>query len=129
VCHCHRHTTVFEHALRIHVKAETSTSPAATPTATPEGRSEATTPDSGSAVEINIVSDDAGGSSEETRSEQSTTTASIKSKRKEEVPGPNNGKEVGDEPGGSRNLVGKMNNLVSTDMENLIDGRDFLLLG
>jgi hypothetical protein len=61
---------VFEHALRIRVKAETSSSPAATPTATPEGRSEVTTPDSGSAVEINIVSEDAaGGGSEEGRSE------------------------------------------------------------
>jgi len=122
---------VFEHALRIRVKAETSSSPAATPTATPEVHSEATTPDSGSVVEINIVSEDAGGSSEETRSEQSTTTASsMKGKRKEEVPGSDSGKEEDeDEAGGSSNLVGKMNNLVSTDLENLVDGRDFLLLG
>jgi hypothetical protein len=122
---------VFEHALRIRMKAETSSSPVATPTATPEGRSEVTTPDSGSVVDINIVSEDAaGGSSEETRSEQSTTTAStLKGKRKEEAPGSNSGKEVGDESGGSSNLVGKTNNLVSTDMENLIDGRDFLLFG
>jgi hypothetical protein len=114
------------------MKAETSSSPVATPTTTPEGRSEVTTPDSGSVVDINIVSEDAaGGSSEETRSEQSTTTAStLKGKRKEEVPGSDSSsKEVGDESGGSSNLVGKTNNLVSTDMENLIDGRDFLLFG
>jgi hypothetical protein len=119
---------VFEHALRIRVKAETSSSPVPTPIATPEGRSEVTTPDSGSVVDISIVSEDtAGGGSEETRSEQSTTTAStIKGKRKEEAPGSDSGKEAGDEPGGSSNLVGKMNNLVSTDLENLIDGRDFL---
>ncbi len=121
---------IFEHALRIRVKAETSSSPAATPTATPEVHSEAMTPDSGSAVEINMVSEDAGGSSEETRSEQSTTTASsIKGKRKEEAPGSDSGKEDGDEPRGSSNLVGKINNLVSTDLENLVDGRDILLLG
>ena len=120
---------VFEHALRIRVKAETSSSPAATPTATPEGRSEATTPDSGSAVEINIVSEDAGRGSEEAQSEYSTTAASIlKGKRKEEPPGSDSGKEDGDEPGGSSNLVGKMNNLVSTDLENLVDGRDFFPL-
>ncbi|KAI9449923.1 hypothetical protein BJY52DRAFT_1192187 [Lactarius psammicola] len=120
---------VFEHALRIRVKAETSSSPAATPTATPEVRSGATTPDSGSAVEINIVSEDMGGSSEETRSEQSTTTtSSIKGRRKEEAPGSDSGNDDGDEPGSSSNLVGKMNNLVSTDLENIVGGRDFLFL-
>ncbi|KAI9434147.1 hypothetical protein H4582DRAFT_2112597 [Lactarius indigo] len=120
---------VFEHALRIRVKAETSSSPAATPDATPEARSEATTPDSGSVVEINIISEQAGGSGEETRSEQSTTAASsVKSTRKEESPGSDSGREDGDEPGSSRNLVGKMNNLVSADLENIVEGRDFLLL-
>jgi hypothetical protein len=38
------------------------------------------------------------------------------------------GKEDGDEEGASSNLVGKMNNLVSTDLENLVSGRDILLL-
>src|ERR1700761_5064092 len=39
---------VFEHAMRIRMKAETSSSPAPTPTVTPDNRSEAATPDSGS---------------------------------------------------------------------------------
>ncbi|KAI9444465.1 P-loop containing nucleoside triphosphate hydrolase protein [Lactarius indigo] len=120
---------VFEHALRIRVKAETSSSPAATPDATPEARSEATTPDSGSVVEINITSGQAGGSGEETRSGQSTIAASsMKSKRKEESPGSDSIREGGNEPGDSSNLVGKMNNLVSTDLENIVEGRDILLL-
>ncbi|KAH9028052.1 ABC transporter type 1, transmembrane domain-containing protein [Lactarius deliciosus] len=120
---------VFEHALRIRIKAETSSSPAATPDATPEVRSEATTPDSGSVIEINIVSEEAGGSSEETRSEQSTIAgSSIKGKQKEEAPGSDSGRESDDEPGDSSNLMGKMNNLVSADLENIVDGRDFLLL-
>ena len=121
---------VFEHALRIRVKAETSSSPAATPTATPEGRSEATTPDSGSAVEINIGSEDGSGGSEEAQSEQSTTAASsIKGKPKQDASGSDSSHGDGDEAGSSSNLVGKMNNLISTDLENLVDGRDFLLLG
>ncbi|KAH9059057.1 hypothetical protein EDB87DRAFT_1832312 [Lactarius vividus] len=120
---------VFEHALRIRVKAETSSSPSATPTATPEVGSGTTTPDSGSVVEINTVSEEAGGSSEETGSEQSVIAgSSIKGKRKEEAPGSDSVREGGDEPGDSSNLVGKMNNLVSTDLENIVDGRDFLLL-
>jgi hypothetical protein len=114
---------VFEHALRIRVKAETPSSPAATPTATPDSRSEVTTPESDSAVEINIVSEDAGGGSDE--GGQSTTAASsIKGKRREEAPGSDSCKKDGSDR--SSNLVGRMNNLVSTDLENLIDGRDFL---
>jgi hypothetical protein len=116
---------VFEHALRIRVKAETSHSPAATPTATPKGRSEAATPDSGSVSEIHIVSEGPSEGSQETRSEQS---ASVKAKRRDDVPGSDSGKDDGDETVASSNLVGKMNNLVSTDLENLIAGRDILLL-
>ena len=120
---------VFEHALRIRVKAETSPSQAPTPTVTPDDRSEATTPDSGSVVEINIVSGGAGEGSQETRSEQSATTAtSTKGKQNEEHPESDSGEDDGDKPGVSSNLVGKMNNLVSTDLENLVSGRDILLL-
>jgi hypothetical protein len=121
---------VFEHALRIRVKAETSLSPAATPTVTPLGRSEATTPDSGSVVEINIVPDGAGEGIQETPSEQSTSTVTgTNDKRKEEASRADSGKGDGDEEGASSNLVGKMNNLVSTDLENLVEGRDILLFG
>ncbi|KAI9434157.1 hypothetical protein H4582DRAFT_2081171 [Lactarius indigo] len=120
---------VFEHTLRIRVKAETSSSPSATPDATPDSRSGSMTPDSGSIVEVDIVSEEVGGSSEGTRSEQPTITASrIKGKRKEGAPGSDSGMEDGHKPGNSSNLVGKMNNLVSTDLENLVEGRDFLLL-
>ena len=120
---------VFEHALRIRLKAETSLSPAATPTVTPEGLSEATTPDSGSVVDINIGSEGAGGGSQETPSEQSTSTAmGTNGKRKEEASRSDSGKGGGGEEGASSNLVGKMNNLVSTDLENLVEGRDILLV-
>ncbi|KAH8986103.1 hypothetical protein EDB92DRAFT_1949382 [Lactarius akahatsu] len=116
---------VFEYALRIRVKAETLSSTEATPTATPEVGSEATTPDSSSVVEINTVSEEAGGSGEETRGEQLTVAASsIKGERKEEA----SGSDSGDEAGGSSNLVGQLNNLVSTDLENLVGGVDFLHL-
>ncbi|KAI9444470.1 hypothetical protein H4582DRAFT_2052775 [Lactarius indigo] len=120
---------VFEHALRIRVKAEISSSPSATLDATPDVRSEASTPDSGSVVEIDIVPEEAGGSSDATQSEQLTTTASsMNGKREEAAPGSGSSKGDGDELGDSNNLVGKMNNLVSADLENLVDGRDFLLL-
>ncbi|KAI0248983.1 hypothetical protein BJV78DRAFT_1276336 [Lactifluus subvellereus] len=107
---------VFEHALRIRVKAETSSSTRTTPMTTPEGRSEATTPDTASIADVN-------------ESEPSTPSSSIKGKQREEYPAPPSNDSDGEEPGKSSNLVGKMNNLVSTDLENLVDGRDFLLLG
>ena len=76
------------------------------------------------------TSEDAGGAGEEAHSEQSTTAASsIKGKRKEEAPGSDSSKEDGDEPVASSNLVGKMNNPILTDLENLVDGQDILLLG
>ena len=115
---------VFEHALRIRVKAEISFPP----TAILESRSEATTPGSGSAVDISVVSEDAGRGRQENPSEQSTsTTTGTNGKRKEEAPRSDSGMD-GNEECASNNLVGKMNNLVSTDLENLVTGRDILLL-
>ncbi|KAH9169370.1 P-loop containing nucleoside triphosphate hydrolase protein [Lactarius sanguifluus] len=89
---------IFEHGLRIRVKAETSYSSTITPatTVTAEGRSDATTPDSGSSAGISAVSKNAGGSSEVTQGEPI--------------------------------LVGKMNNLVTSDLDNLVDGKDILML-
>ncbi|KAH9986083.1 hypothetical protein BJV74DRAFT_845474 [Russula compacta] len=115
---------VFEHALRIRVKAETSSSTTTTPAVTPEARSEVTTPDNVSIAEDIIVSEATGRSGE--GNGLSTKSSSIKGKQKEDSPAT----PVGDDEDAAKssNLVGKMNNLVSTDLENLVDGRDFLLL-
>jgi hypothetical protein len=112
---------VFEHALRIRVKAETSSSPRATPAVTPEARSETATPDNVSVAD-NIGPETAGGSGEE-------TSLSIKGKQNGEFPASLASDDDNEDPGKANNLVGKMNNLVSTDLENIIEGRDFLLLG
>jgi hypothetical protein len=117
---------VFEHALRIRVKAETSSSPRTTPTVTPEARSETATPDNVSVAD-DIGPEIAGGSGEENR--RSTTSLSIKGKQKEEFPASLASDDDNEDPGKANNLVGKLNNLVSTDLENIIEGRDFLLLG
>ncbi|KAI0260093.1 hypothetical protein BC834DRAFT_1028685 [Gloeopeniophorella convolvens] len=103
---------IFEHALRIRVKAEASS-----PLHQQHG---ATTPDNASAADITISAN-----GEET----APSTSSVKGKQREELtPTADKDKDKDDEPGKGSNLVGKMNNLVSTDLENLIDGRDFLLL-
>jgi|SRR6266850_2711012 len=119
---------VFEHALRIRMKAETSSSTRTTPVATPNTLSEATTPDNVSIAGDNIVAEPASGSSEEAG--QSTSSSSIKGKQREGSHPPTPvGDDDSEDLGKSSNLVGKMNNLVSTDLDNLVEGRDFLLLG
>ena len=118
---------VFEHALRIRMKAETSSSTRTTPVATPDTRSEAATPDNASVVGDDIVAEPVVENGEENG--QSIASSSIKGKQKEDAPPTPVGEDGGEDPGKSGNLVGKMNNLVSTDLDNLVDGRDFLLLG
>jgi hypothetical protein len=117
---------VFEHALRIRVKTETSSSPRTTPAVTPELRSETATPDNVSVAD-NIRPETAGGSGEENG--RSTGSLSTKGKQKEEFPASPVSDDDDEDAVKASNLVGKMNNLVSTDLENIIDGRDFLLLG
>ncbi|SRR6266478_3102357 len=117
---------IFEHALRIRIKAEASSSRRSTPAVTPAARSEATTPDNVSVADDNAL-ETTGGSSEDNG--RSTTSSSIKGKQKEEFPANLASEDDSDDPGKASNLVGKMNNLVSTDLENIIEGRDFLLLG
>ncbi|KAH9077606.1 hypothetical protein EDB83DRAFT_2285647 [Lactarius deliciosus] len=117
---------IFEHGLRIRVKAETSYSSAITPaaTVTAEGRRNAATPDNGSSAGISVVSKNAGGSSEVTQGGPSMTAISgIMAKEGEDVPASDSRKEDG-----SRILVGKMNNLVTSDLDNLVDGKDILML-
>jgi len=119
---------VFEHAMRIRIKAETSSSPRTTPAVTPEARSETTTPDNVSVAD-NIGPETAGGSVEEPENGRSTTSLSIKGKQKEVFQESLASDDNNEDPGKASNLVGKLNNLVSTDLENIIEGRDFLLLG
>ncbi|KAH8990840.1 hypothetical protein EDB92DRAFT_1935217 [Lactarius akahatsu] len=117
---------IFEHGLRIRVKAETSYPSTITPaaTVTTDGRSDATAPDSGSSAGISAVTENEGGSSGVTQGESSmTATSGIMAKEGEDVPASD-----GSKADGSRILVGKMNNLVTSDLDILVDGKDILML-
>ncbi|KAI9438180.1 hypothetical protein H4582DRAFT_2111639 [Lactarius indigo] len=116
---------VFEHGLRIRMKAETSdpSLPMITPALTTGARNDATTPDNGSSAEISLVSENAGGNTEMTQGEPSMTTASsITTKEEGDVPEFDSGEDS------SKVLVGKMNNLVTSDLDNLVNGKDILML-
>ncbi len=94
----------FEHSLRIRMKAAT---PDSTPSSTPSSSVAGSDSDE-------TVHDGASTSSDNTAASEETATAKPVSAPVEHSD--------------TSNLVGKINNLVTTDLENIISGRDFLLL-
>ena len=124
---------VFNHALRIRMKAETTESPAASRVTTA-----AHTPDNASIAE---EEDSAGhgspsgsnASEEETVRASVISTASTAATKKATEPAAKKSQDppvASVEPAAaSGNLIGKINNLVTTDLNNLVDGRDFLFIG
>ncbi|KAJ7275433.1 multidrug resistance-associated ABC transporter [Mycena haematopus] len=122
---------VFEHALRIRVKAETAEKKSATSGTSTPAESETPSPIEQDASEdetLNSVDADAVSRDEtlqaSSASVKSTTSSKAKGKGKET-------KDVKEEPaesGDASNLVGKITNLVTTDLGNITDSRDFLFL-
>ncbi|KAE9385996.1 hypothetical protein BT96DRAFT_960666 [Gymnopus androsaceus JB14] len=118
---------VFEHSLRIRVKAETS-DPNGTSTFSSPGT---LTPDSASAMhEGTIDGSDTLHSVVRTEIEpsalHSSSSSVSSSKRKNQKDEQKN--EDHSLKSDASNLVGRINNLVTTDLENITEGRDFLFL-
>ncbi|KAJ7102323.1 hypothetical protein B0H15DRAFT_943257 [Mycena belliarum] len=113
---------VFEHALRIRVKAETADkSASATSTPEPSGPPSPADHEEGSSSSVdettlNTVSGD--------ETLEGDSAASIKSAKSSK----GKGKEGPVDSPDARNLVGKITNLVTTDLENIVDSRDFLFI-
>ncbi|KAH9912641.1 uncharacterized protein B0H18DRAFT_889646 [Fomitopsis serialis] len=131
---------LFEHSLRIRMKAEVADTPASSTVTTAVG-----TPENGSIAEtegVHSLGPTEGENHSPTSSEDETilastisvasTSTNAKGKSKFKAPSPT-GEGKREEPKKSEgarggNLVGKINNLVTTDLDNLIKGRDFLLI-
>ncbi|KAF8956519.1 multidrug resistance-associated ABC transporter [Flammula alnicola] len=124
---------VFEHSLRIRFATESPT--ATTNREEQDNTTVVGTPDTSSVVENSSEeAENVDNSPAASSDSQSTTTdASTKGKAKDDSPPPNPApaaiavapvKETKNEA----NLVGKINNLVTTDLGNIVDARDFLLL-
>ena len=110
---------VFEHALRIRMKSE---SPEFPPSPSQPSTS-APTPDTASVTEST-----SGHSSDRTEAIEGTSTAvasEVTSSEVDKASAKGEEKFTGEKGG---NLVGKISNLVSTDLNNIIDGRDFLMI-
>lgn len=124
---------IFAHALRIRMKAELpeSTGNTAPSTAVPS-------PDSASVSEQPIsteTSESSTGSGDETLAQSissSVKSASKSTKKDKQKP---KDKEAADpkttpaKESSADNLVGKINNLVTTDLNNITEARDFLMFG
>ena len=115
---------MFEHALRVRMKSDPSES-----SPTSRQSTEPSTPDTASVAESATVDHSPAGSNETTHSTPTAQSSaspsdggSIKGKG-----GKSESKEEGGTGKGS-NLVGKITNLVSTDLGNLVEGRDFPML-
>ncbi|KAG7450174.1 P-loop containing nucleoside triphosphate hydrolase protein [Guyanagaster necrorhizus] len=120
---------VFEHSLRVRVKASTTNS---------SGQSTAPTPDNASFVDdapstesigsntLHGTSDAVSTDSRDKNVDASTENASSSNKITQESP---SGQTPAASQSDTSNLVGKINNLVTTDLGNIIDARDFLLIG
>ncbi|KAG8892155.1 hypothetical protein FRB99_002919, partial [Tulasnella sp. 403] len=114
---------IFEHSLRIRMKDD----PPASGTST--AASSATTPTHGSLEEDEETSEGED-TIQKRRNASATTGTAANTSTATASPTPSNGTapEEKDEGTHRANLVGKFNNLVSTDLGNLVDGHNFLPL-
>ncbi|OCH83833.1 P-loop containing nucleoside triphosphate hydrolase protein [Obba rivulosa] len=118
---------IFDHSLRIRVKAEDDKS-----ASTSAGPSAAVTPDNASVAE----SAEGGSADSENGSEGTTVGASTvsvgssaKDKQKAKDKAVNEQKPTSPPPGEkSKNLVGKLNNLVTVDIDKITNAREFVMI-
>lgn len=130
---------IFAHSLRVRMKAEVSDSPTGstvtTAVGTPDNASIAETDGahSQSQTEAEAGNHSPASSEDETvRASISGSTTSTKDNRKSKAPselGEGKKQETKKSDSSAGNLVGKINNLVTTDLDNLINGRDFMFIG
>jgi hypothetical protein len=124
---------VFEHSLRIRLKAESSREKSddmdqdnVTVVGTPDSASIAESPTSNGNDESSSATTTA--ASREPTSDSSSSSKKSSPKGKAKPSPPSTPKATGKAKDDS-NLIGKINNLVTTDLSNIVEARDFLLLG
>ncbi|KAH7918842.1 hypothetical protein BV22DRAFT_1100095, partial [Leucogyrophana mollusca] len=116
---------LFNHSLRIRMKAE--------PPDDGKGGNftAASTPDTASIAESSTPDDEVGtnGSEEETIQPSPASATFSSGKGKQKVKDGKGTKDTSTPKSSADNLVGKINNLVTTDLNIATDGRDFLIVG
>lgn len=127
---------IFEHSLRIRMKAETPNSGKATASEPDEEQSLAGSESPSSSSSVNESepqdsrSEDTQGSTVVGSREASSASASTQTTRKKS----SKGKTKGEEPpkkkisGDAENLIGRINNLVTSDLASIVEGCDLFAL-
>lgn len=123
---------VFEHSLRIRLNAEASNEDNVTVVGTPDNASVA----EGKAIDLNSderASEPSQASTVLSRDSsidsQSTSTLGVEGGNKDDSsPIKTNAKQAIKSKKGAQNLIGKINNLVTTDLGNIVQAREFLLI-
>ena len=117
---------VFEHSLRIHLKAEASNE---------KVEEDNFTVTQGSALVAEGTAVHSNSSERGSQSSQASTpisrdsTSDSRSTSNRPVTLKSDTKPVTKDKKEAQNLIGKINNLVTTDLGNIVDGRDFLMIG
>lgn len=114
---------LYDHALRIRMKAETTSDSSGSRTSTA-----APTPDSASIAEPE-QEEGSNGNSDSTSTTAVGTDSGGKGKQKAQAAPAGDAKKAAEDPKDSqgKNLVGKINNLVTSDLNNITSGRDFMI--
>ncbi|EJD04272.1 uncharacterized protein FOMMEDRAFT_106872 [Fomitiporia mediterranea MF3/22] len=117
---------VFEHALRIRMKAQTSEGQSSSRPSTAT-----TTPDTASIADSDVTAEGTtlnGNGSEVPPSIASVESDAGKGKRKTSPTSTDPNAPATKSTSSTSNLVGKLNNLITTDLQNIVEGRDFIML-
>jgi hypothetical protein len=123
---------VFEHALRIRMKAEVPETSASRPASTEPTETDADSPDvsaDGSEAGDETLVGSSTGARSASQGSSTTVKGKSKSKKTPSVAESTESKTHADGSSKADNLVGRINNLITTDLNNIVDGRDFLMLG
>ena len=121
---------VFEHSLRIRLKAEASNEKIKEDDLTVIGSQDGASVDSNSGERASQSSQASTPiSRDSSNNSQSTSNAPVKRKDKEGSSTPKSDtKSATRDKKEAQNLIGKINNLVTTDLGNIVDGMDFLVI-
>ncbi|KAK0465231.1 uncharacterized protein EV420DRAFT_1637381 [Desarmillaria tabescens] len=122
---------VFEHSLRIRVKASTADSPGKSTAPTLDDKSiseDAPSTESSESATLHGTPDVVSTDSRDENFDANTANQAPSSSN-EGAQEATSGQDAPAAQSDTNNLVGKINNLVTTDLGNIIDARDFLLIG
>ncbi|KAF9516655.1 hypothetical protein BS47DRAFT_1371638 [Hydnum rufescens UP504] len=118
---------IFEHSLRIRMKEDTPPK-AAKPDTAPSSTPASPRPRGTNLPSVEDSSDASQPVSEPTDTEGTTAVSLDESATKDRAEQDSPTLDAKDKESKSSNLVGKINNLISTDLENITEGRDFFFI-